>query len=56
LLKKPGRTVIFKVKIKNSDYIIVKGKGIVAINNLSSLKYISDLLYMSDIDNFLSVG
>jgi hypothetical protein len=56
LFKKFDKTAIFKVKIGNGDYIAVKGKGIVAINNLSGLKYISDVLYVPDIDqNLLSV-
>jgi len=50
LFKKLDIIAISKVKIENDDYIIVKGKGIVAINSLSGLKYISDVLYVSDID------
>jgi hypothetical protein len=57
LFKKLDRTAISKVKIGNDDYIAVKGKRIVVINSLSGLKYISDVLYVSDIDhNLLSVG
>jgi hypothetical protein len=58
LFKELDRTVISKVKIENGDYIDVKGKKIVVLNSLSGLKYkyISDILYMSDIDqNLLSV-
>ena len=56
MFKKLERPVIFKVKIENGDYIAVKGKGFVAINSLSGLKYISDVLYMPNIDhNLLSV-
>jgi hypothetical protein len=58
LFKELDRTVISKVKIENGDYIDVKGKRIVVLNSLSGLKYkyISDILYMSDIDqNLLSV-
>jgi hypothetical protein len=51
------RTTISKVKIGNGDYIDVKGKGIVVLNSLSGSKYISDVLYVPDIDqNLLSVG
>jgi hypothetical protein len=57
LFKKLDKTVIYKVKIENGDYIVVKGKLIVAINSLSGLKCISDVLYVPDIDqNLLSVG
>ena len=56
LFKELDRTTISKVKIGNGDYIDVKGKGIVVLNSLSGLKYISDVLYMPDIDqNLLSV-
>jgi hypothetical protein len=54
LFKELDRTAISKVKIGNGDYIDVKGKGIVVLNSLSGLKYISDVLYVPDID--LSVG
>jgi hypothetical protein len=52
LFKELDRTTISKVKIGNGDYIDVKGKRIVVLNSLSGLKYkyISDILYMSDID------
>jgi hypothetical protein len=50
LFKKLEKIVISKVKIRNGDYISVKSKGIVAINSLSSLKYISDVLYVPNID------
>jgi hypothetical protein len=57
LFKELDRTTISKVKIGNGDYIDVKGKGIVVLNSLSGLKYISDVLYVPDIDqNLLSVG
>ena len=56
MFKKLERPVIFKVKIENGDYIAFKGKWFVAINSLSGLKYISDVLYMPNIDhNLLSV-
>jgi hypothetical protein len=41
LFKELDRTAISKVKIKNGDYIDVKGEGIVVLNSLSGLKYIS---------------
>jgi hypothetical protein len=57
LFKELDRTAISQVKIGNGDYIDVKGKGIVVLNSLSGLKYISDVLYVPDIDqNLLSVG
>ena len=57
LFKELDRTAISQVKIGNGDYIDVKGKGIVVLNSLSALKYISDVLYVPDIDqNLLSVG
>jgi hypothetical protein len=57
LFKELDITAISKVKIGNGDYIDVKGKRIIVLNSLSGLKYISDVLYVSDIDqNLLSVG
>jgi hypothetical protein len=57
LFKELVRTAIFNVKIGNGDYIDVKGKRIVVLNSLFGLKYISDVLYVPDIDqNLLSVG
>jgi hypothetical protein len=50
LFKKLEKIVISKVKIRNDDYISVKGKGIVVINSLTSLKYILDVLYVPNID------
>ncbi|XP_019265852.1 PREDICTED: uncharacterized protein LOC109243382 [Nicotiana attenuata] len=45
------------VRIGNGDYILAKGKGIVAIPTNSGIKKISDVLYVPDIDqNLLSVG
>ena len=55
LFKELDRTTISKVKIRNGDYIDVKGKGIIVLNSLSGLKYILDVLYVPDIDqNLLS--
>ncbi|XP_019263915.1 PREDICTED: uncharacterized protein LOC109241607 [Nicotiana attenuata] len=46
-----------KVRIENSDYILAKRKGTVAIPTNSGTKKISDVLYVPDIDqNLLSVG
>ncbi|CAA0805773.1 cysteine-rich RLK (RECEPTOR-like protein kinase) 8 [Striga hermonthica] len=48
---------ISNVRIGNGQLIPVKGKGIVAIESLSGLKHIYDVLYVPDIDqNLLSVG
>ena len=49
--------MISKVKIGNREFISVKGKSMVAIESLKGLKYITDVLYVLDIDqNLLSVG
>ena len=57
LFKKLDKTIVSKVKIGNGDFISVKGKGTVAIESLTGLKYISDVLYVPDIDqNLLSVA
>ncbi|KAH7511628.1 hypothetical protein ACOSP7_014618 [Xanthoceras sorbifolium] len=46
-----------KVRVGNVKYIAVKGKGTVAISTYSSTKFISDVLYVHEIDqNLLSVG
>jgi hypothetical protein len=37
MIKKLDKTAIFKVEIENGDYILVKGKGIVAMDSLSIL-------------------
>ena len=57
LFKELDKTIISKVKIGNGEYISVKGKWTVAIESLSGLKYITDVLYVPDIDqNLLNVG
>ncbi|KAL6325171.1 hypothetical protein AAG906_023016 [Vitis piasezkii] len=57
LFRELDRTAISKVRIGNSEYIPVKGKGTVAIESQTSLKLIYDVLFVSDIDqNLLSVG
>jgi len=43
-----------KVRIKNGEYITVKGKGTVAISTYSGTKFISDVLYVPEIDQNLS--
>ena len=51
------KTLISKVKIGNGEFISVKGKGTVAIESLTGLKHITNVLYVPDIDqNLLSVG
>nr|CAN63433.1 hypothetical protein VITISV_033829 [Vitis vinifera] len=57
LFREIDRTTISKVRIGNGEYIPVKGKGIVAIESLTGLKLIYDILFVPDIDqNLLSVG
>ncbi|KAH9699455.1 hypothetical protein KPL71_024353 [Citrus sinensis] len=46
-----------KVRVGNGTYIAVKGKGTVAIITFSGTKFISDVLYVPEIDqNLLSVA
>jgi len=46
-----------KVRVGNGNYIVVKGKGTIAISTYSGTKLISDVLYVPEIDqNLLSVG
>ncbi|KAL4354682.1 hypothetical protein GQ457_06G008660 [Hibiscus cannabinus] len=46
-----------KVRIGNGEHIVFKGKGTVAISSCSGTKFISDVLYVPDIDqNLISVG
>lgn len=57
LFKDLKPTSITKVRIGNGDYISVKGKGTVAIASCSGTKFISDVLFVPEIDqNLLSVG
>ncbi|XP_016747116.1 uncharacterized protein [Gossypium hirsutum] len=57
LFKELKSTESKKVIIGTSDYIVVKGKGTIAITSCSSTKFITDVLYVFDIDqNLLSVG
>ncbi|KAA8546877.1 hypothetical protein F0562_003306 [Nyssa sinensis] len=46
-----------KVKIGNSEYVKVKGRGTTAVKTTSSIKLIPDVLFVPDISqNLLSVG
>ena len=46
-----------KVRIGNGEYIAIKGKGTIAIASCSGTKFITDVLYVPNIDqNLLSVG
>lgn len=46
-----------KVRVGNGKYIAVRGKGTIAISTYSGTKFISDVLYVPEIDqNLLSVG
>lgn len=57
LFKELDKTIISKVKIGNGEFISAKGKRIVALESLTGLKYITDVLYVPNIDqNLLSVG
>jgi len=57
LFRELDRTIISKVKIGNGARIAIKGKGTVAIESLSGLKLIPDVLYVPEIDqNLLNVG
>ncbi|RVW91832.1 Copia protein [Vitis vinifera] len=57
LFKELDKTIISKVKIGNGEFISVKGKGTMVIESLTGLKYITDVLYVPDIDqNLPSVG
>ena len=45
------------VRMGDDKYIVVKGKGMVAISTCSSTKFISDVLFVLEVDqNLLSVG
>ena len=57
MFKELDYTYISKVKIRNGDYIEVRGRGNVARNSNSSIKLINDVLFVPKIDqNLLSVG
>ena len=57
LFKQLDKSSVFKVRIGNGEYIYVKGKWTVAIEGNSSIKLISNVLFVPEIDkNLLSVG
>ncbi|RVW63016.1 hypothetical protein CK203_062909 [Vitis vinifera] len=57
LFKKLDKTVPSKVRIGNGVYLVVKGKGTVAIEGHTGLKLIFNVLYVPEINqNMLSVG
>ena len=57
MFKELDRTCTLKVKIDNGDHIEIKGKQVVSIKTLSSIKLIFDVLLVLDIDrNLLSVS
>jgi len=53
LFKELDKTVVSKVKIRNGDFISVKGKWEVAIESLCGMKYIYNVLFVPDIDQNL---
>nr|KYP64080.1 Retrovirus-related Pol polyprotein from transposon TNT 1-94 [Cajanus cajan] len=56
LFRELDKIVVSKVRIGNGAYIAVKGKGTVAIEGLTGLKLIFDVLYVPEINqNLLSV-
>ena len=55
--KELEKIVTSKVRIGNGAYLVVKGKGTVAIEGHTGLKLISNVLYVPEINqNLLSVG
>ncbi|CAJ2664799.1 unnamed protein product [Trifolium pratense] len=57
LFKKLDKTIVSKVTIGNGQSVDVKGKGVVAVETLSGTKYISDVLFVPELNqNLLSVG
>lgn len=57
LFRSLDRSVRFRVKIGNRQYIEVQGKGTVAIEGNQEVKLINDVLFVPNIDhNLLSVG
>ena len=57
LFKELDKTVTSKVRIGNGVYLAVKGKGTVAIEGHTSLKLISNVLYVPEINqNLLSIS
>jgi len=57
LFKELRNTETMKVRIGNGECLSVKGKGTIAITSCSRTKFITDVLYVLDLDrNLLSVG
>nr|KYP37185.1 hypothetical protein KK1_041649 [Cajanus cajan] len=55
--KELNQTQISKVTIDNGESVDVKGKGVVVVETPSSIKYISNVLFVPEINqNLLSVG
>ena len=46
-----------RIMIIKRDYVMVQGRGIVAVFTKSSIKYINDVLFVSDLNqNLLCIG
>jgi hypothetical protein len=57
LFKELDKTIASKVTIGNGESVDVKGKRVVAVKTLSGTKYISDVLFVPELNqNLLSVG
>lgn len=57
LFKVLDTSVTSKVRIGNGEFLFVKGQGTVAIESVTGVKYIQDVLYVPQINqNLLSVG
>ena len=57
LFKELDESFYSKVVIGNGQHVEVKGKGVVAVETLSSIKYILDVLFVPEINqSLLSVG
>jgi hypothetical protein len=57
IFKELDKSFYSKVTIGNGEHVDVKGKGIVAVETLSGIKYISDVLFVPEINqSLLSVG
>ncbi|KAK2437238.1 protein MAIN-LIKE [Trifolium repens] len=57
LFKELDKTIASKVTIGNGENVDVKGKGVVAVETDSGTKYISDVLFVPELNqNLLSVG
>nr|KYP76206.1 hypothetical protein KK1_020439 [Cajanus cajan] len=57
LFKELSNASTSKVQVGNGKYIVVNEKGTIVISTYSSTKFISNVLYVPEIDqNLLSVG